>query len=140
MKETEEEKAVKGAEKDAVEEKSKSAAKDKDSRYVIVGPDGVPYDPSKDPEYTEDHYDYKYPQYFTKHLGFERAKKIVKEDLSLLRKGRIHKTREEIGCPNHVDVAIFGGGIIGTSIAYFLKDKAPFSLNIAVFERDPTVA
>ena len=114
--------------------------KDKDSEYVIIGPDGVPYDPSKDPEYTNDYYSYKYPQYFTKHLGPKRVVKVIKEDINLMLQGRIHKTREEIGCPNQVDVAIFGGGIIGASVAYFLREKAPFSMTVGVFERDPTVS
>lgn len=112
--------------------------KDDDNKYVIIGPDGVPYDPSKDPEYTNDFHQYRYPQYFTQHLGPKRVLKIIKEDVSLWKKGRIHKTREELGCPKHVDVCILGGGIIGSSVAYFVKNKAPFSLSCAVIERDPT--
>ena len=37
------------------------------------------------------------------------------------------------------DVAIIGGGAIGSSVAYFLKTMAP-GLEIAVVERDPTYA
>jgi len=38
-----------------------------------------------------------------------------------------------------VDVAIVGGGAMGSSVAYFLKCKMP-SLAVAVVERDPTYA
>ncbi|OTF81746.1 hypothetical protein BLA29_009137, partial [Euroglyphus maynei] len=113
--------------------------REKGDDAVNIGPDGVPYSPMNDPHYSNAYMTYKYPQYFTKYIGFKRAKNIVKEDASLLLKGRIHKTREEIGCPNHVDICIFGGGIIGTAIAYFLKEKAPFGLKIAVIEKDLSV-
>lgn len=38
--------------------------------------------------------------------------------------------------PSHVDVLIIGGGAIGSSIAYFLKDRAREGLRIAVVEKD----
>ena len=36
-----------------------------------------------------------------------------------------------------VDVAIVGGGAMGSSVAYFLKRRMP-SLAVTVVERDPT--
>lgn len=42
--------------------------------------------------------------------------------------------------PSHVDICIIGGGAIGSSIAYFLKEKAKHGLNIAVVEKDKTVS
>nr|XP_027195186.1 FAD-dependent oxidoreductase domain-containing protein 1-like [Dermatophagoides pteronyssinus] len=36
-----------------------------------------------------------------------------------------------------IDIAIFGGGIIGTSIGYFIKDNASINLGVTVFEKDP---
>ena len=39
----------------------------------------------------------------------------------------------------HYDVVIAGGGVMGSSSAYFLKSKEP-QLNIAVIERDFTVS
>lgn len=107
--------------------------------HVILGADGVPYDPTKDPYYSNEYMKYKYPQYFTKQIGFKRAMNVIKSDLAVLKHGRIHKTREELPSPNTVDICIFGGGIIGSAIAYFLKEKAPFGYKIAVIERDPTV-
>ena len=48
------------------------------------------------------------------------------------------KTQERIAFPNHCDVVIIGGGIMGCSIAYWLKRRSPTGLNIVVVERDPT--
>lgn len=39
----------------------------------------------------------------------------------------------------HCDVVIIGGGGIGASVAYWLKQKARDGLNVVVVERDPTV-
>ena len=36
------------------------------------------------------------------------------------------------------DVVIVGGGVIGSSIAFFLADEAAFTGSIAVIEKDPT--
>ncbi len=38
---------------------------------------------------------------------------------------------------NHIDVAIIGGGIVGSSAAYYLK-KHGYKGRIAIFEQDPT--
>jgi len=48
------------------------------------------------------------------------------------------KTQERIHFPHHCDVVIIGGGIMGCSIAYWLKKRTPTGLNIVVVERDPT--
>lgn len=39
----------------------------------------------------------------------------------------------------HCDVVIIGGGGVGASVAYWLKQKARDGLNVVVVERDPTV-
>ncbi|XP_054158060.1 FAD-dependent oxidoreductase domain-containing protein 1-like [Oppia nitens] len=103
--------------------------------------EGVPYDPQKDPALTVEHTPYKYPQFFTRQIrqmGLKRAVRIIKDDLSVLKTGRIKRPPWELPPPNEVDVAIFGGGIIGSAIAYFLKQRAPQSFTCCVFERDPT--
>ncbi|CAG2170187.1 unnamed protein product, partial [Oppiella nova] len=105
------------------------------------GPNEGVYDPATDENFTHDLLGYKYPQFFTrrtKQMGIKRAIRIIKDDLSLLKEGRIHRPPYEQPFPHQVDIAIFGGGIIGSSIAYFLKQRAPQSFSCAVIERDPT--
>lgn len=41
--------------------------------------------------------------------------------------------------PEHNDIVIIGGGAIGSSIAYWLKQRAPNALTITVIEKDPSV-
>jgi NADPH-dependent 2,4-dienoyl-CoA reductase/sulfur reductase-like enzyme len=41
--------------------------------------------------------------------------------------------------PEHCDVVIIGGGAVGSSIAYWLKQRAPNALAITVIEKDPSV-
>lgn len=43
--------------------------------------------------------------------------------------------------PSHCDIVILGGGAMGTSIAYWLKEKTGVNgLNVVVVEKDPTVS
>lgn len=43
--------------------------------------------------------------------------------------------------PTHTDVLIVGGGAMGSSIAYWLKEKTNFdSFNLVVLEKDLTVS
>lgn len=41
---------------------------------------------------------------------------------------------------NHSDVLIIGGGVVGSSIAFFLEESFPGAMNITVLEKDPTVS
>lgn len=41
--------------------------------------------------------------------------------------------------PAHVDVAVIGGGAMGSSIAYWLKERTRRGLSVAVIERDRSV-
>lgn len=122
-------------------EKSLDPNTAKDDKTIIVGPDGIPYDYTKDMHYNDDLQFYRYPQYFTNYMTPQRVVNIIKEDFSLIHKhGRLHKVREELGTPREIDVAIFGGGAVGASIAYALKSRVPTGLSVAIFERDPTVS
>ena len=124
--------------KSAEVDSDKSLTARKEDR-IYIGPDNIPYNPRDDPYFYDELLYYKYPQYFTKDFGNKRTLRVIKDDISIMKKGRIHKTREELGPPHQADVCIFGGGIIGTAVAYFIKERAPFSLSVAVIERDPTV-
>lgn len=42
--------------------------------------------------------------------------------------------------PEHNDIVIIGGGAIGSSIAYWLKQRAPNALTVTVIEKDPSYA
>ncbi|GFG35975.1 hypothetical protein Cfor_03558 [Coptotermes formosanus] len=42
--------------------------------------------------------------------------------------------------PEHCDIVIIGGGAVGSSIAYWLKQRAPNALTITVIEKDPLYA
>ncbi|XP_021929318.1 FAD-dependent oxidoreductase domain-containing protein 1-like isoform X2 [Zootermopsis nevadensis] len=40
--------------------------------------------------------------------------------------------------PEHCDIAIIGGGAMGSSIAYWLKQRAPNAITVTVIEKDPS--
>lgn len=42
--------------------------------------------------------------------------------------------------PSHCDVAIIGGGAVGSSIAYWLKRRAGEDLKVVVIEKDRCVS
>lgn len=109
-------------------------------RKCIVGPDNVPYYPDDDPYLVEEYGFYKYPQFFTRDMGMKRAVRILKNDFSILKKGRLHKIREELEPPKDLDIAIFGGGLVGLSVAYHIMNRSPFAFKVGVFEQDPSVS
>lgn len=41
--------------------------------------------------------------------------------------------------PEHCDIVIIGGGAMGSSIAYWLKQRAPNAITVTVIEKDPLV-
>ncbi|XP_023239147.1 FAD-dependent oxidoreductase domain-containing protein 1-like [Centruroides sculpturatus] len=46
---------------------------------------------------------------------------------------------KKVPIPKASDIVIIGGGIYGSSIAYWLKERAPDSFSVMVIEKDPTV-
>ncbi len=42
--------------------------------------------------------------------------------------------------PRETDICIVGGGLVGLSVAYFLKRRSPEGFNLTVVEKDPTVS
>lgn len=68
-----------------------------------------------------------------------RTYRILKDDVVNLSKGRINIPDEEY-FPYFCDFAIIGGGIMGSSIAYWLQQRVNKALKIVVIERDPTVS
>lgn len=42
--------------------------------------------------------------------------------------------------PGHCDVLVIGGGAVGSSIAYHLKENGTDGVNVVVLEKDPTVS
>ncbi|XP_054284014.1 FAD-dependent oxidoreductase domain-containing protein 1-like isoform X1 [Macrosteles quadrilineatus] len=74
----------------------------------------------------------------------KRAFRVLKGDLKYtldLVDGNLRE--EDLGrrnlIPNHCDVLIVGGGVIGSSIAYWLKKRALNGLSVIVLEKDPSV-
>ncbi|XP_064616339.1 FAD-dependent oxidoreductase domain-containing protein 1-like [Liolophura sinensis] len=61
---------------------------------------------------------------------------MLKEEFDILRTGRLTPMEPEV--PAETDVLIIGGGIMGNSAAYWLKQRNPKGLTCTVVERDPT--
>lgn len=66
-----------------------------------------------------------------------RVARIFKEDMKNLMKGRLIIPEEEY-FPHFCDIVIIGGGAMGSSIAYWLKQRVGKALNVVVVEKDPT--
>lgn len=47
-------------------------------------------------------------------------------------------TEVKLPVPRETDICIVGGGLIGLSVAYWLKQRNPQGFNLAVIEKDPT--
>nr|XP_037269760.1 FAD-dependent oxidoreductase domain-containing protein 1-like [Rhipicephalus microplus] len=72
-------------------------------------------------------------------LPDRRAFKILRDEFRGYMKPKSSEVQEPL-FPKEVDILVVGGGIMGSSIAYWLKQRAPESFSLAVLERDLTYA
>lgn len=69
-----------------------------------------------------------------------RTFRILKDDVKYVFSNQSKESYMENLFPSHVDILIIGGGAIGSSIAYWIKEKTgPKGLNMVVVEKDGTV-
>jgi len=72
----------------------------------------------------------------------ERCKRFVKRDINEIWKKAndpFDQYEDDKIFPKTVDILIVGGGVIGSSIAYWLQNKCRDGLTIAVVEKDLSV-
>ncbi|KAJ0181761.1 hypothetical protein K1T71_002483 [Dendrolimus kikuchii] len=62
-----------------------------------------------------------------------RTWNVIKKDIPVL-----FGKKKDILYPEHADIVIIGGGLIGASVAYWLKTRAGEGLSIVVLEKDFT--
>ncbi|KAG8186200.1 hypothetical protein JTE90_008730 [Oedothorax gibbosus] len=78
-------------------------------------------------------------QRLRKEISEERAGEktfmMLKDEMGRLKKGEFSLPEPKL--PRYSEYVIIGGGIIGSSIAYAMKNRAPESFDLMVVERDP---
>ena len=74
----------------------------------------------------------------TKFAGTGLAQLCKKEWINLLGLRQVKGLSSSSSSKGHSDAIIIGGGAMGSSIAYFLKSKAP-DMNVTVIEKDSKV-
>jgi len=83
--------------------------------------------------------DESYPEIPSGENPLKRVYRLFMNDMKNLRKGRFIIPDEEF-FPSFCDVVIIGGGAIGSSIAFWLKQRVGKGLKVVVVEQDPTYA
>ncbi|XP_043275335.1 FAD-dependent oxidoreductase domain-containing protein 1 [Venturia canescens] len=81
---------------------------------------------------------------------FKRATRVLKTDFRRIKRKTLFwkdhskdlrkgdwDTEDQL-FPTHVDVLVIGGGAIGSSVAYWIKERVKDGLRVAVLEKDPT--
>lgn len=71
-----------------------------------------------------------------------RTLRILRDDVASVKNVIKNKSLAPTNVfPSHADIVILGGGAMGTSAAYWLKEKTgPRGLSVVVIEKDPTVS
>ncbi|GFY46765.1 FAD-dependent oxidoreductase domain-containing protein 1 [Trichonephila inaurata madagascariensis] len=64
-----------------------------------------------------------------------RTLNILKDEFGRYKKGQFKLPPPKV--PSYSEYVVIGGGIMGSSVAYSLKNRAPDSFEVMVIERDP---
>lgn len=70
----------------------------------------------------------------------ESSEELSDDDQKLQRFQGVSSIGNEDIFQTHCDVVVIGGGGVGSSVAFWLKERARDGLNVVVVERDPTVS
>ena len=64
--------------------------------------------------------------------------KLIKQEINAFTKGAISSLENVV--PRRTDILVIGGGIVGSAVAFFLKNKMQHGLDVTVVERDHCVS